>query len=116
MGLVAVAGAAVADGAVLVDELPRVGVVAERELQDPEGGEPHRAVGERCLPRVEAATTGTDDDLLDAVRARRAVGQLRIEPLVAVLVTDEVQLRAVVLERGPERSDGSVAVVGGEPR
>ena len=106
------AGALVQHGAVRADEGEVVAALAEGQPQVAEAREPDLAVGHRRRrEHVLAAPAGPDDEGADAGVARRAVGQLRGEPLVVVLVAGQDQLGAVVQERLPEGSGAGVVPV-----
>src|SRR5581483_10235054 len=96
------------------DEVPVVAPGTEREPQHAVGGRPDLAVGLRSAEGVGAGTPRPDGDLPDTEgRVGGAVGALRREALVDVLVAVEDEFGAVVVEGVPQRTDLEVVAVAG---
>src|SRR5207302_4886901 len=86
------------------DELPVVGTVAQRELEDPVVPAAHFAVGDGGPQRVGARAPGPDHEFPNAaLPARGTVGRLRREALVVVLVPGEDDVGTVIVQRLPQR-------------
>src|SRR3990170_1442040 len=86
------------------DEPPVVAVGVQRELEDAEGVRvADLAVRFGAPERVVALAAGADDEVPDAVRVGPLVGILRGDPLVAVVVPVQHDIRTRLVERLPER-------------
>src|SRR5439155_7356022 len=86
------------------DELPVVGAVAQRELEDPVVPAAHFAVGDGGPQRVGARAPGPDYEFPNPVRrVRGAVGRLGREALVVVFVPGENDVGTVIVQRLPQR-------------
>ena len=97
----------------LRDELPVVCAGAEVQLEDAIGvGVAHLAVGLDVRDRVVAPSARAHHELPDAMLGIGGrAGRLWREALVDVLVAVEDHVGIELVERGPERPDGSVVPV-----
>src|SRR5690606_3453026 len=104
--------ALVAHRAVGRDEGPAVGVLVQLELQHAGGAvDPALAVGLDAVERAQVRAAGADHELADAVGVGVAVGVLRREALVVVVVAGEREVDARLVSHPPELAQVAVAAV-----
>src|SRR5260370_6609645 len=96
------------------NELPVISVGLERELQDAEGGGIAQfAIGLWRAERAVILAAGTHDEFADAARGiGRAIGRLRGEALVIVIMAGAHDIRVGFVERLEERLNSEVVAVG----
>src|SRR5260370_971714 len=96
------------------NELPVISVGLERELQDAEGGGIAQfAIGLWRGERAVILAAGAHDEFADAARGiGRAIGRLRGEALVIVIMAGDHDIGVGFVERLEERLNGEVVAVG----
>src|SRR5260370_13893145 len=99
------------------NELPVISVGLERELQDAEGGGIAQfAIGLWRAERAVILAAGAHDEFADAARGiGRAIGRLRGEALVIVIMAGDHDIGVGFVESLEERLNGECVAVGAAP-